>query len=113
MSESVQVAVGVVDGKVVARWHAPVTEIAFDTRNAYSVGMALATAAMEAHRGTAAASDVSFVTGELEKPKVSDAQRDLVIGIVATQLKTLIEAGRSPGYIAMHCVDAVLQEVAR
>lgn len=112
MSESVQVAVGVVEGKVVARWAMPTAEIVFDPQNAYNVGMALAQAGMEAHGGSPINAH-PFLTSELQRPKVTDAQRDMLIGIVATQLKTLMDKGRSPGFMAIHAVDAVLQEVAR
>ena len=111
--ENVQVAVGVVEGKVVARWHQQTDQIVFDPQNAYSVGMALASAGMEAHKGGSAIYAQPFIESELQKPKVTDQQRDMLIGIVATQLKTLMDKGRSPGYIAVHAVDAVLQEVCR
>lgn len=112
MSESVDVAVGVVEGKVVARWHQPTTEIVFDPQNSYKVGMALCSAAMEAHKGSPLNAQ-AFIESELRRPQVTDAQRDMLIGIVATQIKSLQEKGRSPGMIAIHAVDAVLQEVAR
>lgn len=112
MSESVQVAVGVVEGKVVARWHQPTNEIAFDPQNAYKVGMALAEAGMQAHKGSPI-NGHDFIVSELQRPKITDQQRDRLISIVATQIKTLQEKGRSPGMIAIHAVDAVLQEVAR
>lgn len=111
-SGNVDIAVGVVEGKVVARWQMAADQIVFDPQNAYNVGMALAAAAMEAHKGMPVSAD-DFLAGEARKPKITDGQRDILIGIVATQVKTLIERGRSPGYIAMHCVDAVLQEVSR
>lgn len=117
MSESMDVAIGVVEGKVVARWHAPVTEIAFDPKNAYKVGLALSKAALDAHSGKKreAKSDVEFIDGELSQNKivVTDLQRDYMIAQVATILKTLQDQKRSPGYMAMHCVDAVLKETAR
>jgi nitrous oxide reductase accessory protein NosL len=112
MTESVQVAIGVIDGKVVAKWQEPCNEITFDPKNAYSVGMALAQAGMDAHNGSPV-NGHAFLADELQKPKITDAQRDRLIAIVATQIKTLQEKGRSPGMIAIHAVDAVLQETAR
>lgn len=109
---NVDVAVGVVEGKVVAKWHIPVEQIVFDPQNAYRVGMALATAGMEAHKGSPINAK-PFLDAELARPTVTDQQRDRLIAIVATQIKTLQEKGRSPGMIAIHAVDAVLQEVAR
>lgn len=112
MTGSIQVAVGVVEGKVVAKWHDPVSEITFDPQNAYQIGLALAQAAMDAHNGSAVNAK-PFLEGEVQKRKVTDQQRDMLIGIVATQLKTLIDKGRSPGIMAIHAVDAVLNEVSR
>jgi hypothetical protein len=112
VSESVDVAVGVVEGKVVAKWHQPVEQIVFDPKNAYSVGMALATAAMDAHKGSPV-NATEFIESELRKPQITDAKRDMLIAVVATQIKSLQEKGRSPGMVAIHAVDAVLQEVCR
>lgn len=112
---NVDVAIGVVDGKVIAQWHEATNEIVFDAKNAYLVGISLAKAALEAHRNGSVLGDTEFIAGELNevKVKVSDTKRDFLITQVATILRSLIAAGKSPGYCAMHCVDAVLQETAR
>lgn len=115
MSENVDVAIGVVGAKVVARWIEPVTQIEFDAANAYKVGLALSHAALEAHKGARKSKDVEFIDGELAQVKlvVSDVLRDMLIASVATIVKTLQDQKKTPGYIAMHCVDAVLRETAR
>jgi hypothetical protein len=117
MSKSVDVAIGVDKGKVIARWHTPVTEIVFDPQNAYKVGLALSKAALDAHTNTKrdAKADVEFIDGELSQSKiiVSDQQRAYMVGAVATILKTFLEQKKTPGYMAEHCVDAVLRETAR
>jgi hypothetical protein len=116
MSESVDVAVGVLDGKVVASWHEPVREITFDAKNAYQVSLALGRAAMEAHSGRATTDkELAFIEGELKQVKitVTDTHRDFIIAQVATIIRSLIDQKRSPGQIALHCVDAVLKETAR
>ena len=115
MTDSVQVAIGVVDGKVVAQWHEPVAEIVFDPQNAYSVGMHLARAAMEAHQGKANGKEIEFIAGELAevKKKVSDLERMAMVQQVSTIIRTLIDQKRKAGYIAQHAVDAVLRETAR
>lgn len=116
IDDSVDIAIGVIEGKVVARWQSPLSEIEFDPNNAYRIGLMLSKAAMQAYRGNQmAGSDMEFLMGELAqvKVKVSELQRDAMVAAVATILKTLIEQKRSPGYIAMHCVDAVLRETAR
>ncbi len=112
---SVDVAIGVVDGKVVAQWREPTTEITFDPQNAYSIGMHMARAAMEAHQGKASGKELEFLAGELAqvKVKVSDLERMAMIQAVATIVRTLIDQKRTPGYIAQHAVDAVLRETAR
>lgn len=109
------VAIGVVDGKVVAHWHEPTNEIVFDPKNAYSVGMHLARAAMEAHQGKPTGSELEFIAGELAevKMKVTDMHRMAMIQTVASIVRTLIDQKRNAGYIAQHCVDAVLKETAR
>lgn len=113
--DSIEVAIGVVEGKVIAHWREPTTEISFDAKNAYLIGVALAKAALEAHRGAGDGGDAEFVAGQLveQKVKVSDAKRDLLIAQVATILRTLSEQGKSHGYMALHCVDTVLAETAR
>ena len=115
MTDSVQVAIGILDGKVIAKWHAPVSEIAFDPQNAYSVGMALSRAALEAHQGKATGKETEFIAGELAqvKVKVTDAQRMAMVMSVSTIVRTLMDQKRTAGYIAQCAVDAVLQETAR
>ena len=113
---SVDVAVGVFEGKVVARWQEPVTEITFDPQNAYTVAHALANAAVEAYLGKKKnAHDIQVVDGQLAQIKmvVTDMQRDMMVATVASIIKTFVDQKKSPAYIAMHCVDAVLRETAR
>lgn len=115
MSDSVAVAIGVVEGKVVAKWHQPMNEITFDPANAYSVGMHLARAAMEAHQGKPNGKELEFIAGELAevKMKVSDEQRMAMVLKVATIIRSMTDQKFSSGQIANHCVDAVLRETAR
>ena len=110
-----QVLVGVLDGKVIATWDDPCREITFDPQNAYTVGTALSRAALEAHRGHASPGDTAFIAGELAEVKklVSDTERMALIMTVATIVRTLIDQKRNAGYIAQHCVDAILRETAR
>jgi hypothetical protein len=113
---SVDVAIGVVAGQVVLQWKDPITEIVFDPKNAWAIGVAISKAAMEAHRGYPSDSaDLKFIADEMatQKVKISDAQRDKLIGKVATQVRTLLLQNRTPGYIAMDAVDTVLAETAQ
>jgi len=113
--DSVDVAIGVVKGKVVAQWKEPTNEITFDAKNSYQVGMALCRAAMEAHNGNSTGKETEFIAGELATVKVvvTDAQRMAMVKQVATIIRTLIDQKCNAGYIAQHAVDAVLRETAR
>ena len=112
---SVDVAIGVVEGKVVASWHAPLTEISFDPQNAYLIGVSLSKAALEAHRGSpdTGSKDLMFIAEELasQKVEVTDLQRQAMVNKVTSILQGL--KNRPTAYQAVHCVDAVLQETAR
>jgi hypothetical protein len=112
---SVDVAIGVFEGQVVARWKDPLREITFDPPNAYKIGLALSHAALEAHNGAAGKEAVEFIAGELAEVKVhvSDLQRMAMVQVVATIVRTLTDQKRTAGYIAQHCVDAVLKDTAR
>lgn len=113
--DSVQVAIGVFDGKVVAKWPSACDQIVFDAKNSYLIGMALCKAALEANRGRADKGDTEFIAGELTERKmvITELQRDALIGQVATQIRTLVNKHASAGTIAMHAVDTVLQETTR
>lgn len=116
MSDSVDVAIGVVEGKVIARWQQACTEISFDPKNAYQVSIALGKAALEAHGGKAADSkDAAFIDGELKQVKVTvtDAQRMMMVAKVATIIRSMMDQKATHGQIAVHAVDAVLRETAR
>ena len=115
MSENVDVAVGVVNGKVVAQWHKPVNEIVFDPKNAYTVSLALGRAALEAHKGSAGADTIDFVAGELvdQKIRISDARRSMLVMQASTILKSLREQSKPDGYCAQHIVDLVLADTAK
>ena len=115
MTGTVQVAIGVVDGKVVAQWHEPMREIVFDPKNAYSVGMHMARAAMEAHNGKATGKELEFIAGELAevKVKVTGEQRMAMILAATHIIRSMTDQRKSHGQIAVEVVDSVLQETAR
>ena len=117
-SGSVDVAIGVAEGKVIARWREATSEIVFDPKNAYMIGIALSKAAMEAYRGSknnSTGDDLAFIHEELAqtKVKITDMQRVALINQVSHMLKTFRHENRSDGYSAMQCVDTVLAETAR
>lgn len=111
--DNIDIAIGVVNGQVITKWNDATNEIVFDPANAYKVGLALSRAAMQAHGNAKdVKSDTDFILGE-QRITVTDAQRDYMVAQVATILKTFMEQGKSPGYMAMHCVDTVLAETAK
>lgn len=104
MSEAIDVAVGVVNGKVVAKWHRATAEIVFDPNNAYSVGKALSNAACDA------AGTTPLMMGDTAKMKITLEQRARILVICGRILRSMMEQGKKPEQIAMHVVDHVLQE---
>lgn len=115
MSDSVHVAIGVVDGKVVMKWHEPTAEIVFDPQNGYGVGMNLARAALEAHNGKPTGKELEFIAGELAevKKKVSGTERMAMVLKATHMVRSMQDQKRTPGQIAVEVVDSVLQETAR
>ena len=108
------IAIGVVDGQVIARWHDPATQIVFDAQNAYQVGEALSRAAHEARYGVPASAeaDESYVAQQI-RARVTEDMRVRAINRVTLMLGSMERHGRTPGYIAMQLVDAILREVIR
>ena len=110
VSESVDVAIGVLNGKVVASWHTPMTAIEFEPKNAYQIGMALSKAAMEANRGYAAVGDELMIGSELTREqRITDALRDKLVQKIAFLIPRI--ADKSDGFKAMTIVDQVLNDV--
>lgn len=104
---SVQVAVGVVEGKVVARWRELASEIAFDPGNAYSVGTALRNAARDATGDRIIGSDPN------PKMEITDEQRARVLIICGKIVKSMMEQGKTAEQITVHAVDYVLGETTK
>jgi ribosomal protein L18 len=108
---NVDVAIGVVDGQVVATWHEPTSQIVFDPQNAYQIGEALARAAHQARYGEAPASDHSYIAGEV-RARITETIRVKMIQRVVLMLGSMDRHRITPGQIAMALVDAMLKEVA-
>jgi hypothetical protein len=106
---SIDVVIGVVDGKVVARWHEPTAQIVFDPQNAMQVGEALARAAHEARFGVAP-TDESYVAAQV-RARITEAFRARAINRVTLMLGSMERQRRTPAYIAMQIVDAILRDV--
>ena len=107
---NVDVAIGVVEGKVVAKWPDPITQIEFDPQNAYQIGEALARAAHEARYGAKPESDESYIAGQV-RSRVTEDLRVKMVQRIALMLGSMERHRRTPGQIAMALVDAMLREV--
>lgn len=116
MTDSVDVMIGVVSGKVIARWADPLAQIEFDAPNAYKVGLALSHAALKAYKGSKRTNkDLAAIEGELAETRVTitGTQRAMLVATCAHIIRQLTDEKKTPVYIALHCVDAVLRETAR
>lgn len=109
-SAGVDVAIGVHEGKVVARWALPVTEIVFDPQNAFQVGEAMARAAHEARYGEKVETDESYVASQI-RARVTENLRTKAIHRVVRMLGSMERHRRTPAHIATELVDAILREV--
>lgn len=107
---NVDVAIAVVDGKVVAQWYQPTHQIVFDPQNAFQVGEALARAAHQARFPGEALSDRSYIAEQVRARATEDARVRCInrcsIMMASDNFRTW-----TPGKQAMHLVDAILREV--
>jgi hypothetical protein len=109
---SIDVAVGVVDGKVVAQWHRPTARIVFDPQNAFQIGEALARAAHEARfPGEKLPQDGSYIARQV-RAKLTEDLRVRMINRVSLMMQGEQFRTWTPGKQAMHLVDAIFREVA-
>jgi hypothetical protein len=103
----IDVAVGVVNGKVIARWQQAVEEIAFDPNNAYTVGTALRNAARDA------AGDSLIIAEPDQKMEITMEGRARILIIAGRILRSMQEQGKTPEQITLHVVDYILGETTR
>ena len=108
---SVDVAIGVFEGKVIATWQKPTTQIVFDPQNAFQIGEAMARAAHEAKYGAPPQSDGGYIAEQV-KARVTENMRVRMINRVVLMLGSMQRQKKTPGHIAMALVDAILREVA-
>lgn len=109
--ESVDVAIGVMEGKVVAQWHKPLQQIVFDPQNAFQIGEALARAAHEARFPGEKIPDGSYIAQQVRARNL-DNIRVRAINRLTVIMQSDNYRTWSPGKQAMHLVDAILREVA-
>lgn len=109
-THNIDVAIGVVDGKVVAKWHQPTTTIVFEPQAAFQIGEAMARAAHAARFPGDKLDDRSYIAQQVRSRNIEDI-RVRVINRVSIMLETEQFRLWTPGKRAMHLVDAVLREV--
>lgn len=108
---NVEIAIGVVDGKVVAKWHEPTQCIVFDPQNAFDVGEALARAAHNARFPGEPLPDANYIANQV-RARLTENLRVRMINRVSLMLETETFRSWTPGKRAMHLVDAIFREVA-
>lgn len=106
----VDVAIGVQDGKVIAKWQMPTAQIVFDPQNAYRIGEALARAAHEAQHGVAVQSDESYLAEQV-RARIGDQWRARMINRFVRMFGSMERQRKTPAYIAEQMVDALLREI--
>lgn len=109
---SVDIAIGIHQGKVVIHWHQPTTQISFDPQNAFQFGEQIARTAHKARFGTEAPNDGSYL-GQQIKAKLTEDLRDRLAIRAGHIMRTLLEKGKAPEWIGKEIVDAVFSEVDR
>jgi len=101
---SVQMAIGVENGKVIQRFKEPMLEVQYEPQNAIDIAGALADAAFECRDG------VKPVAGSL-KAELIERHRDKLIQRFPLVLRSLIDSGKSDGYIAKELIDICFKEI--
>ena len=107
---SVDVAIGVHEGKVVARWALPTTQIVFDPQNAFQIGEAMARAAHEARYGAPVQTDESYIAEQV-RARVSENLRLKMINRFVLMFGSMERQRKTPKHIAEQMVDALLREI--
>lgn len=108
---SVDVALGIHDGKIVMTWRTPTSIITFDPENAFQLAEAIARSAHEAKFGKVVQTDKSYLAQQI-KYRVTDEIRGRMVLEAGFSLKKMLEQDRGPDYIAKEIVDRILSEVA-
>jgi hypothetical protein len=96
-------------GRVIFRFKEPKLWVAFDPQNAMAVSGRMARMAYEAHTGKPAP-DGHAMERQVQS-KLTEQMRDRMIARVTLMLPSLLEKGRTPGYIAMEIVDQIFSAV--
>jgi hypothetical protein len=109
-SAGVDVAIGVHEGKVVARWMVPTNEIVFDPQNAYQIGEAMARAAHEAKHGAPVQTDESYIAEQV-RARVTENLRLRMINRFILMFGSMERQRKTPQHIAAQMVDALLREI--
>jgi hypothetical protein len=109
-SGSVDVSIGVHEGKVVARWQVPTNQIVFDPQNAFQVGEAMARAAHEARYGVSVQTDESYIAEQV-RARVTENLRARMVSRFVLMFGSMERQRKTPKHIAEQMVDALLREI--
>jgi len=110
-SGSVDVAIGISQGKVLIHWQRPTTYIAFDPQNAYEFGEMMARTAHKARFGEDAPDDRSYLAQQI-RARVTEELRDRMVIRTMHVIRSLQEKNKSPDFVAKEVVDTIFAEVS-
>lgn len=96
------VAIGEEAGKVIFRFPHPTNEFVCEPENARLIAEQIAKSAYIAHYGRQPE----------QRSLIGESMRKSMKGRATIVIRSLMEAGKSPGYIADHITDLILKEVA-
>lgn len=111
LNESIHVAVGDQNGKVVLSFDRPIQNWVLDPQNAFQIGEAIAKAAHTAKFGKVPQADGSYIAQQV-KARVTDEIRARMVLQAGFALRSMLEQNRKPEYIAAEIVNRILSEVA-
>lgn len=101
---SVEMVIGTEDGKVFQRFKEPMVLVTYDPANAITIAGAIADAAFECRDG------VKPVAGAL-KTELIERHRDVLVQRVPLVLRSLLDSGKTDGYIAKELIDICFKEI--
>jgi glycine cleavage system protein P-like pyridoxal-binding family len=101
---SVQMAIGIEGGKVIQRFKEPMLEVHYMPQNAIDIAGALADCGFEAMNG------VKPVAGAL-KTELIERHRDKLIQRFPLVLRSMLDSGKTDGYISKELIDIAFKEI--
>ena len=112
LGNQIHVAVGDRNGKVLLAFDRPVQNWVLDPQNAFQIGEAIARAAHTARFGQAPLKTDGPYIAEQVKARVTDEIRTRMVLQAGFALRSMLDQGHKPDYMARELVDRILSEVA-